>query len=198
MQSEAEAQLDATLNALNQVQPPARLEQRIHARLAQQAGSPQRLFLGERLASAWSWPRAAFAAATFSAGAVTAALVLPMLHAPVPHPASAGTTWTGAATAGSAAPVSHAPLVNAENAHPAMIVKTPDGRAAAMNPMGTVATFRSRKEHTDMQLAANKQQRKGAEAKVEAKLAKPASPKQAQAGPPDAAPAPDSATQPNP
>jgi hypothetical protein len=50
--------------------------------------------------------------------------------------------------------------------HPAFTVRTPDGRAAALNTMGTVATVRSRREHSDVQLAANRRDHKSAQAKL--------------------------------
>ncbi len=164
--TQADAQLDATLQALNQVQPPARLEQRIHARLAQQAGAQHTVPFAEKLAAALSWQRAAFAAATFTAGAITAVLVGPIVHVPFLHGPVPAMQGVAAPSKAMPAPPAAAAPVNDANVHPAFTVRTPDGRAAAMNTAGTVATLRSRKQHSDMQLAANKQQRKGSEAKL--------------------------------
>jgi len=183
-----EVQLDETLQMLNRVQPPARMEQRIHARLAQEQARGVRAQLFASLAAAWTgwtWPRAAFATATFTAGVVTATLLYPVLHTPRVTPAAAS-----APSAAIAAPanVGAQPAASkVADVHPAFTVHTPDGRAAALNTMGTVASVRSRREHSDTQLAANRRDRKSASAK----LTEPVAP--ANAAP--SAPAPDTAVQ---
>lgn len=148
---DAETQLDATLRALNEVQPPARLEQRIHARLAQETANSSSTWF-ERAMAAWSWPRTAFATATFAAGAVTAVLVMPYMHRP-------------------AVVVTQPPSPKTADVHPAFTVQTPSGRVAAVNSASTVAAVRSRKEHSDVQLAKNKSREKN-----DAKLVKPKKP----------------------
>jgi hypothetical protein len=163
-----DVQLDATLSLLNRVQPPARLEQRIHARLAQEQAQGVRVPLFASFAAAWSWPRAAFATATFTAGVVTATLLYPVLHAPRVAPATTPTAATAAPASVGAQPAAS----KVADVHPAFTVNAPGGRAAALNTMGTVAAVRSRREHSDTQLAANRRDRKSAEAK----LAKPAAP----------------------
>jgi hypothetical protein len=162
--TEADRQLDATLAALNAVQPPERLEQRIHARLAQQAASPQPIPWTETVANAWSLRRAAMASATFAAGAITAAVVISLLHLPQPHRATPATGPTAVSMPASVAP-QPAPLKEVA-AHPGLTVQAPGGRNAAINMQGTVATLRSRKQNSDPQLAANKQQKKSSEAKL--------------------------------
>jgi len=164
----ADAQLDATLHALNEVQAPARMEQRIHARLAQEQARGVRVPLFASFAAAWTWPRAAFATATFTAGVVTATLLYPVMHTPRVSPAAAPTAATAAPASVGAQPAAS----KVAAVHPAFTVRTPDGRAAALNTMGTVATVRSRHEHSDTQLAANRRDRKSAQAK----LTKPAAP----------------------
>jgi len=173
----ADAKIDAALETLNSVQPAARLEQRIHARLAQkqEAAAADSAWSGsfEKIAALFSWPRAAFALATFTAGVLAATLGLPLLrhpatepatasHTPAATPASAGTNSTGAVAAEPAA------------VHPGFTVRTPDGRAAALNTLGTVATVRSRNAHSDTQFASRQSDH------VHAKLAKPARPKAGQ------------------
>lgn len=166
-----EVQLDETLQMLNRVQPPARLEQRIHARLAQEQARGVRAQLFASLAAAWTgwtWPRAAFATATFTAGVVTATLLYPVLHTPRVTPASAPSAAIAAPANVGAQPAAS----KVADVHPAFTVHTPDGRAAALNTMGTVASVRSRREHSDTQLAANRRDRKSASAK----LTKPTTP----------------------
>lgn len=176
---ESDPQLDATLVMLDQVQPPARMEQRIHARLTQEQAHRLRVPTLASFTAAWSWPRAAFATATFTAGVVTATLLYPVLHANRVAPGmNAPTSATSVPATVSTQP---APSKLAD-VHPAFTVRTPDGRAAALNTMGTVATVRSRRDHSDVQLAANRRDHKSAQAK----LTKPVRPAPNAAAPADA------------
>jgi len=186
----ADHKLDSALHALNSVQPAARLQQRIHARLAQESANVHRtpVWSGPfaKAATIFTWPRAAFALATFTAGVLAATLGLPLLHHPAggptashtPAPALPSSGSGGAVEAGTATPATTSP-VNAPpvNVHPGFTVRTLDGRAAALNTQGTVATVRSRSQHSDMQLASRKQNH------VQARLAKPARPRPGQPAP---------------
>jgi hypothetical protein len=170
LENKNDARLDETLQLLNRVQPPARLEQRVHARLAQEQAAGIRVPLLASFAAAWTWPRAAFATATFTAGVVTATLLYPVLHAPRVAPSAVSAP--AAAVAAPASVGAQPAASKVADVHPAFTVNAPGGRAAALNTMGTVAAVRSRREHSDTQLAANRRDRKSAEAK----LAKPAKP----------------------
>jgi hypothetical protein len=177
---QADSKIDGALKLLNSVQPAARFEQRVHARLAQAqearaagpANSAEKLV--GLMTGYFSWPRAAFALATFTAGVLAATLGLPLLHHPAPAttPTGSGTPTVTPAATGTGAPGTVASDPSA--IHPGFTVRTPDGRAAALNTMGTVATVRSRNAHSDTQLASRHQDH------VQAKLAKPARPKAGQ------------------
>jgi hypothetical protein len=182
---QADSKIDGALKLLNSVQPTARFEQRVHARLAQAqearaagpANSAEKLV--GLMAGYFSWPRAAFALATFTAGVLAATLGLPLLH----HPAPATTpTASGTPTVTPATKATGAPTIASDPSavHPGFTVRTPDGRAAALNTLGTVATVRSRNAHSDTQLASRRQEH------VQAKLAKPVRPKAGQAATPSA------------
>jgi hypothetical protein len=184
--SSADVQLDATLAALNAVRPPARLEQRIHARLSQERLAPSKFAapavsnLREAIGKAWSLPRLAFAASAFVAGVATTVLLMPLLHSPARNTAApAGLAIQGVAPATPSAPQPAAVMAGTQ---PSYTVPGPGGRISAMSKTGTVAETRARKQNSDPQLAANKQQRKNAEAK----LAKPNRPA-TQTSPSDAA-----------
>lgn len=170
-------QIDAALQALNSVQPAARFEQRVHARLAQtqetEAASSGWSNSLDKLAGLFSWPRAAFALATFTAGVLAASFGLPMLHRAPIEPVTSH-MLNGSATA---APASSTGTATTEPpaVHPGFTVRTPDGRAAALNTQGTVATIRSRNAHSDTQLAGRQTDR------IHARLAKPVRPKAGQA-----------------
>jgi hypothetical protein len=172
-ESEADRQLDQTLAALNAVVPPARLEQRVHARLANEMRTPQQQGYRAALAAAWTWPRAAFAATAFAAGVATATFLLPNLRPAAYHGAPAAPATSVAGSGGSTQPSGMpAPaVVKQSDVHPAFTAR-PGGRVAAVNAAGTVASARSLKQHSDTQLAANKAQRKSSEAK----LTKPTAP----------------------
>jgi hypothetical protein len=182
LENKNDARLDETLQLLNRVQPPARLEQRVHARLAQEQAEGVRVPLLASFAAAWTWPRAAFATATFTAGVVTATLLYPVLHTPRVAPTAASVPAAATATPASVGAQPAAGKV--ADVHPAFTVNAPGGRAAALNAMGTVAQVRSRREHSDTQLAANRRDKKSAEAK----LAKPAKPANVDAAPDPAVP----------
>jgi hypothetical protein len=176
---ERDLQIDSALQALNSVQPAARFEQRVHARLAQAqevaaAGTTWSNSLQKVaavFAGLFSWPRAAFALATFTAGVFAATLGLPLLHrAPAEPVTSHMLTTPAAAPANSTGTVAAQPA----DVHPGFTVRTPDGRAAALNTQGTVATVRSRNAHSDTQFAARQTDH------VHARLTRPARPKAGQ------------------